>query len=111
MPSPFHFARTWELDASPDRFWDTISRTGEYKNWWPWLREFDADGMHQGAQWRAVIQSALPYALRVQLVLDEVVECKRLVADVSGDIEGWAALDLSGGEAGSTVDVEWDMRP
>ena len=57
MPSPFHFARTWNLDVSPDRFWRTISRTGEYRTWWPWLREFDADGFYEGAQWRAVIQS------------------------------------------------------
>ena len=94
MASPFHFARTWELDVSPDRFWETISRTDEYGSWWPWLREFDADGMHEGAQWKAVIQSPLPYALRVRLLLDEVVEGERLSAAVSGDIEGRASLDL-----------------
>lgn len=113
MPSPFHFARTWELDVPPDRFWATISRTGDYRTWWPWLREFDADGMREGSQWRAVIQSPLPYVLRVQLVLDEVVECERLAASVSGDIGGWASLDLAAApdNKGSMVDVEWDMRP
>jgi hypothetical protein len=58
-----------------------------------------------------VIQSPLPYVLRVQLVLADVVPCERLAADVSGDIEGWALLELSGGEGGSTIDIEWDMRP
>ena len=111
MPSPFHFARTWELDVPPDRFWATIACTGEYRTWWPWLREFDADGMHEGSHWRAVIQSPLPYVLRVQLKLGEVVECERLAADVTGDIEGWAALDLHGDDHRSTIDVEWDMRP
>jgi len=111
VPSPFHFARTWKLDVTPERFWDTISRTDDYRSWWPWLREFDADGIHQGAKWRAEIQSPLPYALRVQLELDEVVECERLAADVSGDIEGWATLDLAATEGGSAIDIEWDMRP
>ena len=111
MPSPFHFARTWKLDATPERFWDTISRTDDYRSWWPWLREFDADGFYEGAQWRAVIQSPLPYALRVQLVLDEVVECRRLAATVAGDIEGRAALDLAPADDGSAIDIEWDMRP
>lgn len=110
-PSPFHFARTWNLDVAPDRFWDTISRTDEYRSWWPWLRQFDADGFRQGATWKAVIQSPLPYVLRVQLVLDEVVECERLAADVTGDIEGWATLDLAAAPHGSAIDIEWDMRP
>ena len=96
----------------PDRFWDTIAHTDEYRTWWPWLREFDADGFGAGATWRAVIQSPLPYALRVQLVLEEVVECERLAAAVTGDIEGWATLDLaSAGDGSSAIDVEWDMRP
>ncbi|MBV9412724.1 MAG: hypothetical protein JO148_14125 [Acidimicrobiia bacterium] len=111
MPSPFHFARTWDLDVPPDRFWATISRTGEYQSWWPWLREFDADGMKGGSRWRAVIQSPLPYVLRVELELDEVVECERMAASVTGDIAGWASLDLAASDRGSAVDVEWDMRP
>ncbi len=96
----------------PDRFWATICRTDEYTTWWPWLRRFDADGMHEGAEWSAVIQSPLPYVLRVRLELEEVVAPSRLVANVTGDIEGWAALDVSPSESGgSAVDIEWDMRP
>jgi len=99
------------LDLPPERFWDTISRTDEYRNWWPWLRQFDADGFREGATWRALIQSPLPYTLRVQLALDEVVECERLAASVTGDIAGWATLDLAASGTGSAVDIEWDMRP
>ena len=111
MPSPFHFARAWELEVPPDRFWDAISRTDDYRSWWPWLRQFDADGFREGATWKAVIQSPLPYALRVQLVLDEVVPRERLAATVTGDIEGWAALDLRGDDRASAINIEWDMRP
>lgn len=111
MPSPFHFARTWELEVPPDRFWATISRTGDYKTWWPWLRKFDADGFRPGAHWRAVIQSPLPYVLRVDLLLDEVVVGERLAASVTGDLQGTAELDLEPTESGSAIDVEWDMRP
>jgi len=111
VPSPFHFARTWGLDLPPHRFWATIARTDDYSSWWPWLREFDADGLREGATWRAGIQSPLPYVLRVQLVLDEVVECERLAASVTGDIAGWATLDLAASGTGSAVDIEWDMRP
>jgi uncharacterized protein YndB with AHSA1/START domain len=111
VPSPFHFARTWELEVPPDQFWDAISQTDDYRSWWPWLREFEADGFRPGAHWSAVIQSPLPYVLRVQLLLEEVVEGKRLAAAVTGDIAGWATLELIPSSNGSTVDVEWDMRP
>jgi len=111
VPSPFHFARTWELDVPPDRFWDTIARTDEYRRWWPWLREFDAVGLKEGATWRAAIQSPLPYAMRVELLLDDVVPCERLAATVSGDFEGRAALDLTPTATGSAVDIQWHMRP
>src|SRR5437868_4742542 len=95
MPSPFQFERSWELDVSPEQFWTTISRTDQYPQWWPWLRRFEADGMTEGSRWEAVIQSPLPYALHVKLLLDEVVPCERLGASVSGDLEGHAALSLT----------------
>ena len=111
VPSPFTFDRTWELEVGPERFWHTISRTDEYQQWWPWLKEFEADGMAKGSTWNAGIQSPLPYVLRVQLVLDEVVPCERLSATVDGDIIGHAGLTLTPTEAGSAIDVEWDMKP
>jgi uncharacterized protein YndB with AHSA1/START domain len=111
VPSPFQFERSWELDVTPERFWDTIARTEEYSTWWPWLRQFDAEGMTEGARWRAVIQSPLPYVLRVELLLDEVVPCERLAATVSGDLEGHAGLTLAPVAGGAAIDVEWHMRP
>jgi uncharacterized protein YndB with AHSA1/START domain len=109
--SPFQFERSWELDVTPQRFWDTISRTDEYNQWWPWLSRFEAEGMTEGARWTAEIQSPLPYALRVELVLVEVVPCERLAVQVSGDLQGTAGLTLTPTETGSAIDVEWQMRP
>ena len=96
---------------TPQGFWDTISRTDEYSQWWPWLRRFDAEGMTEGARWLAEIQSPLPYVLRVELVLDEVVIPERLAVQVSGDLQGRAALTLTPTETGSAIDIDWQMRP
>src|SRR3982074_3214661 len=95
MASPFEFERSWELDVTPQRFWDTIARTDEYRQWWPWLRRFEAEGMTEGGRWVAEIQSPLPYVLRVEIVLDDVVPCERLAARVSGDLQGRAGLPLT----------------
>src|SRR5947209_20237465 len=67
--------------------------------------------MREGARWRAVIQSPLPYALRVELLLDDVVPCERLATTVTGDIEGRASLHLTPTASGSAIDIEWHMRP
>ena len=111
MGSPFHFERTWELDVTPEHFWATISRTDEYRRWWPWLRRFEGDDLLDGAMWVAVIQSPLPYVLRVQVVFDEVVPEERLEARVTGDLEGRARLVLAPSGTGSSVEVSWDMKP
>ena len=96
---------------TPERFWATISRTEEYRNWWPWLRRFDADDLVEGAKWVAVIQSPLPYALHVDVTFDKVIAEERLEARVTGDIAGQAWLVLSPSDAGSAIDVGWKMRP
>jgi len=111
VASPFHFDRTWELDVTPEQFWAAISRTDEYQRWWPWLRQFDADELAEGATWVCAIQSPLPYALRVRVVFDRVVPEERLEARVSGDLEGRAQLVLTPTATGSAVDVEWQMAP
>jgi uncharacterized protein YndB with AHSA1/START domain len=111
VPSPFHFERTWDLDVTPARFWATISRTEEYPRWWPWLRRFEADGIVEGNTWTAVIQSPLPYVLRVNLLLERVVPEERLEAQVSGDLQGRAWLVLTPSDTGSLADVGWEMRP
>ena len=111
MASPFHFERTWELEVTPQRFWATISRTEEYRDWWSWLKEFEANGLEEGDEWRAVIQSPLPYVLRVRLRVERVVPEELLEMSVTGDLEGSARLALTPADAGSAIDVSWEMAP
>jgi hypothetical protein len=110
-PSPFKFERTWELDVTPERFWATILRTDEYRQWWPWLREFDATGLVEGDEWRAEIQSPLPYVLRVRLHVERVVPEQLLEVSVTGDLAGSARLALAPTGNGSAIDVGWEMVP
>src|SRR5205085_2779853 len=72
---------------------------------------FEGDALVEGRRWLAVIQSPLPYALRVQVVFEKVVPEERLEARVTGDLDGRARLVLTPTATGSAIDVGWEMAP
>jgi hypothetical protein len=49
VPSPFRFDRSWHFGVSPQELWATLSGTEQYCSWWPWLREFDLEGVARPA--------------------------------------------------------------
>ena len=110
VPPPFHFDRTWDFPVDAGEFWSTISRTGEYREWWSWLREFDATALAEGHQWWATVQSPLPYALRFGLFMRRVEAPRLLEVDVSGDIAGPARLEVHDRDSGCAVRVSWKVE-
>ena len=80
--------------VAPDVLWTRMAAVDEFRTWWPWLRSFDGQGLHAGEVWTCVIQPPLPYRLRFDLRLDEVVPAVRVRATLAGDIVGTAAFDL-----------------
>ena len=95
---PFRFDRSWHFGLSPQELWATLSRTEQYRSWWPWLREFDAqddgDALRTGAVARVVIQAPLPYQLRCTIRVVDAEPDRRLVTVVDGDLSGPARLEL-----------------
>jgi hypothetical protein len=85
--------------------WAAFEATGEYRHWWPWLRELDADGLEVGATWHCVVRPPLPYVVRFRVHVDEVRAPHTIVARVGGDVNGTARLDVSAGS-----DTSSDVR-
>lgn len=71
-----------------------MSALGRYRDWWPWLRGFDAEELAVGARWSCAVRPPAPYLLRFTLVLDEVEQARRITAHVEGDVSGQARLTL-----------------
>ncbi len=88
-----------------------MARVDAYRSWWPWLRHFDAPALSPGATWSAVVQPPLPYRLRFELHLGEVEEPRVVTADVTGDIEGSARLEISPSASGSELHLLSELRP
>lgn len=97
--------------VSPDDLWDRLAAVDEFRTWWPWLRHLHADGLRAGAVWSCVVQPPLPYRLRFDLTLDEVVAGQAVWATVHGDIVGTAHLEVRQRPGGSELHLISDLAP
>jgi hypothetical protein len=110
-PAPFVFDRAWDFPVTPAVFWRTVQATDEYPRWWGWLRSFHADGLHTGTNAEFVVQGALPYKLRFVVAVERVIDEQLVEADVSGDLEGPAALELEPTDDGCRARLRWRLEP
>jgi hypothetical protein len=86
--------RSYQFPMTPDALWAALSNTGEYRSWWPWLTDLDAEGLVAGAVWHCTVPP-LPYALRFAVHLDNVARPTLVTAHISGDIVGTSRLVIA----------------
>jgi uncharacterized protein YndB with AHSA1/START domain len=92
--------RRFTFDTDRAVVWDALTRTGEYRSWWPWLRHFEAGGLVAGQRWTCVARPPLPYSVRFTVLLDEVTAPERVAATIGGDLDGRAELTIEERAAG-----------
>ena len=110
MPAAFDYNRRFEFAVSPETFWQTVSRTDNFPVWWPWLRDFESDGLHAGSHTECVIRAPLPYALRVTIDVEQAVPPERVETRVTGDLEGPARLEISPTASGCAARLVWSLE-
>lgn len=104
--------RSWRFDVAPDELWAALGDVDRYRSWWPWLRRFAAgDGFAEHARWDCVVAPPLPYVVRFQVHLEEVVPAEVVRAEICGDIAGRATLTISDAPGGSTARLRSELRP
>jgi uncharacterized protein YndB with AHSA1/START domain len=104
-------ARGYDLPLSCEDVWEQISTVGNYRNWWPWLRGFDAGALASGEEWRCEVQPPLPYIVRFQVEIEKVVEPALVHALISGDVIGDATLALEESEGGCRATLQSALAP
>jgi uncharacterized protein YndB with AHSA1/START domain len=110
VPEAFHYDQRFEFAVSPETFWATVSRTDSFPQWWSWLREFESDGLRDGARTECVIRAPLPYALRVAIDVERTVPPERVETHVTGDLEGPARLEITATPAGCAARLVWTLE-
>jgi len=107
----FHSDRRYHVPMSPEELWATVARVEDYQSWWPWLRRFRADQLADGEVWTCLVQPPLPYWVRFEVALDEVIEPHTVRARISGDVVGDAHLDIREHLAGAEARLVSDLGP
>lgn len=110
MPEPFPFDRSWRFDCPPDRLWEVLADTAQYPRWWTWLDGFESDGIRKGGVSRFSVRPPLPYRLRLEVVVDDVVPCERVDTTVGGDLAGDAHLEMVDDDGSTVVRMAWALR-
>ena len=103
--------RTYRFPLAPEALWAEIGEVAWYRRWWPWLRSFDGEAVRAGEVWSCVVQPPLPYVVRFDLTLDEVVEPSFVRATASGDIMGQATIEIRAAEGGSELRLRSCLAP
>jgi uncharacterized protein YndB with AHSA1/START domain len=106
-----HSDRRHRFSVSPPELWSAIARVDAYRQWWPWLRRLDAASLDAGEVWTAIVQPPLPYRLRFDIHLDDVRAPHHASANVTGDIEGRARLEIAPTPDGSELHVVSELAP
>jgi hypothetical protein len=103
--------RRYVFAVDLDELWAAVADIERYPRLWPWLKVFEARGLIAGDTWRCVVRPPLPYSVRFNIDLDEVVGPSHVTATIAGDITGTARLDLEQTADGSAIRLTSSLAP
>lgn len=99
------------LEGAPGEVWATISDVADYRRWWPWLHELDAQSLAAGQTWRCRVKPPLPYSVAFSIHVEEVVVEQLVVASLTGDIRGTARLEIRPARTGTEIRLTATLTP
>jgi hypothetical protein len=107
-----HFDGTFRFPVPVEQVWATMAQLDCYSSWWNWLREFSVEGtgLEAGSTLHGVVVPPLPYRLRLDVVLYELVPYRFIGAFVHGDLDGAAQLTLARDGPETRVHAIWTIE-
>ncbi len=93
MSPAYRFDNQWYLDAPLERVYAALADVERYQDWWPQVREIQRVDAVTG---RVRVRSLLPYSLELVLARDVEDEAGGILrVDLTGDLRGWCAWNLT----------------
>lgn len=113
MASPvIEYVGTHDFAVPVDQLWSAIEGVDKFGGWWGWLQEFrlEGDGLNTGSVLHGVVAPPLPYRMRLRVDIVRCVRDESIEAEVHGDLEGVARLEMRPSPVGTTVDIGWKVE-
>jgi polyketide cyclase/dehydrase/lipid transport protein len=103
---------TFTFAAPVGQIWAAIGRFDRYPSWWSWLQHFDVDGnaLAPGTVLRGVVVPPLPYRMRLDVIVDQVIAEQFVTAIVHGDLEGVASLTFERDGDRTQICARWTIE-
>jgi uncharacterized protein YndB with AHSA1/START domain len=100
------------FDAPPARIWALVEEPELFPRMWPWMKQprLVAERVEPGAVLSFVIDPPFPYRMSVKATFTDVREERSVAADISGDLEGTASMQLRAHDGGTTATVAWKVE-
>lgn len=115
MTSPYvvHHDGDEIFALTPEELWPELIDLRRFEKWWSWFREaqLEPEEVADGSVLTFSIVSPLPYKLHCRVEFVEVIAAERIDASVSGDLKGWASLEIEPHDRGSRVWLRWELEP
>ncbi len=112
----FHFITNWKIDAPVNQVYEIIKDSSKLSEWCPsvylevkTLEQGFPNGI--GKKVALFTKGYLPYTLRWNFEVTQIIPNKKLALDAYGDLEGkglWTFTELSNG--GCEVNYDWNIE-
>jgi hypothetical protein len=111
----YNFITYWKVNAPVENAWEVIRDVRKWHEWWHGvLKVYELNkgyGEDHGARFAHTWQSFLPYKLKFETEITQVLLYKSIEANVTGELEGtgrWEFRDEGNGH--TTVVYYWHVR-
>jgi carbon monoxide dehydrogenase subunit G len=106
------YERSFRFAAPLDRVWEALSRPERFPDWWSWLHAFSVEGdrLKPGTVLRGVVVPPIPFRLRLTVEIDDARVGRYVAANVHGDLEGLARVELEPRGDATEVVACWNVE-
>lgn len=99
---------------TPSELWGEITELDRFERWWSWLSDLELSppgDLAEGSILTFAIVSPLPYRMNCRVEFTKVIPEELIETRVTGDLQGWANLELAAIDPGAIVVLSWELEP
>ena len=115
MGSPYAITHegTEVFALTPAELWAEVTDVDRFEEWWSWLSDLrlEPPEVATGTVLTFKIVTPLPYSMQCRVEFINVIEAEQAETLVTGDLRGWANLEIWPHEGGSSIVLSWELEP